>query len=61
MWLFSSQQATLRRLNTSFDGFFRRVKAGQKAGYPRFKGKARFDSVLWSKDGLGTADQTVHP
>jgi putative transposase len=53
VWSFSSQQATLRRLNKSFQGFFRRVKAGQKAGYPRFKGRARFDSVLWPKDGDG--------
>jgi putative transposase len=53
MWSFSSQQATLRRLNKAFAGFFRRVKAGQTAGYPRFKGKARFDSVEWPKDGDG--------
>lgn len=53
VWSFSSQQATLRRLNRSFAGFFRRVKAGQTAGYPRFKGKARFDSVQWPKDGDG--------
>jgi putative transposase len=52
-WSFSSQQATLRRLNKSFQGFFRRVKAGQKSGYPRFKGNARFDSVEWPKDGDG--------
>jgi putative transposase len=53
VWSFSSQQATLRRLNRSFQGFFGRVKAGQKAGYPRFKGAARFDSVEWPKDGDG--------
>jgi putative transposase len=53
VWSFSSQQATLRRLNKSFQGFFRRVAAGQKPGYPRFKGKARFDSVEWPKDGDG--------
>jgi putative transposase len=53
VWSFSSQQATLRRLNKAFDGFFRRVKAGQKAGYPRFQGNSRFDSVLWPKDGDG--------
>ncbi|MUL61173.1 transposase [Mycobacterium sp. CBMA 213] len=53
VWSFSSQQATLRRLNKAFDGFFRRVKAGQTPGYPRFKGKARFDSVEWPKDGDG--------
>jgi len=52
-WSFSSQQATLRRLNKAFAGFFRRVKEGRKAGYPRFKGKARFDSVEWPKDGDG--------
>ena len=48
MWSFSSQQATLRRLNRAFAGFFRRVEAakcGVKPGYPRFKGERRFDSV----------------
>ena len=53
VWSFSSQQATLRRLNKAFACFFRRVKAGKKAGYPRFKGKTRFDSVDWPKDGDG--------
>lgn len=53
VWLFSSQRATLRRLTRAFDGFFGRVKRGQTAGYPRFKGKVRFDSVEWSKDGDG--------
>ena len=56
VWSFSSQQATLRRLNKAFAGFFRRVKTakpGVKAGYPRFKGAARFDSVEWPKDGDG--------
>ena len=56
VWSFSSQQATLRRLNKAFAGFFRRVKTakpGVKAGYPRFRGAARFDSVEWPKDGDG--------
>ncbi|MGH9208555.1 MAG: helix-turn-helix domain-containing protein, partial [Acidimicrobiales bacterium] len=56
VWSFSSQQATLRRLNRAFAGFFRRVKTakpGVTPGYPRFKGKARFDSVEWPKDGDG--------
>jgi putative transposase len=52
-WSFSSQQATLRRLNRAFAGFFRRVKRCEKAGYPRFTGTARFDSVEWPKDGDG--------
>jgi putative transposase len=56
VWSFSSQQATLRRLNKAFAGFFRRVKAakaGVKPGYPRFKGAGRFDSVQWPKNGDG--------
>ena len=56
VWSFSSQQATLRRLNRGFAGFFRRVKTakpGVKPGYPRFKGAGRFDSVEWPKDGDG--------
>jgi putative transposase len=56
VWSFSSQQATLRRLNRAFTGFFGRVKtakAGVTPGYPRFKGTARFDSVEWPKDGDG--------
>ncbi|HZC09109.1 MAG TPA: transposase, partial [Mycobacterium sp.] len=56
VWSFSSQQATLRRLNKAFAEFFRRVKtakAGVKPGYPRFKGAGRFDSVEWPKDGDG--------
>jgi putative transposase len=52
-WSFSSQQATLRRLNRAFAGFFRRVKAGQAPGYPRFKSAHRWDSVEWPNDGNG--------
>jgi putative transposase len=38
-------QDVIERLDRSFQGFFRRVKAKQgKAGFPRFKGKARYDS-----------------
>ena len=52
-WSFSSQQATLRRLERAFAGFFRRVKAGRKPGYPRFRGRNWFDSVTWPVDGDG--------
>ncbi len=52
-WSFSSEQATLRRLNKAFAAFFRRVKAGETPGYPRFKAAHRFDSVEWPKDGDG--------
>jgi len=53
VWSFSSQQATLGRLNRAFTGFYRRVRAGQTPGYPRFKPAHRFDSVEWPEDGDG--------
>lgn len=40
-------QDVLKRLHRAFDGFFRRVKAGQTPGYPRFKGKDRYDSFTF--------------
>jgi putative transposase len=50
---FSSCQATLRRLDKAFQDFFRRVKLGEPAGYPRFKGHNRFDTVDFPKYGDG--------
>src|SRR5579885_1218930 len=50
---FSSCQATLRRLDRAFKAFFRLVKAGEKPGYPRFKGRYRFDTVEFPKYGDG--------
>jgi putative transposase len=44
-WSFTSQQQTLRRLDRAFRGFFQRVRAGRRAGYPRFRTAARWDSV----------------
>lgn len=35
---------TLRRLNDAFSAFFKRVKAGRKPGFPRFRSEARFDT-----------------
>ncbi|MFJ9605930.1 RNA-guided endonuclease InsQ/TnpB family protein, partial [Kitasatospora sp. NPDC101176] len=52
-WSFSSQQATLRRLDKSFAAFFRRVKAGETPGYPRFRAGNRFNTVEFPKDGDG--------
>ncbi|GAA4525339.1 RNA-guided endonuclease InsQ/TnpB family protein [Nonomuraea ferruginea] len=62
-WSFSSQQATLRRLDKAFGAFFRRVKAGRTPGFPRFKGRGRFDTVEWPKDGDGCRwdSQPGHP
>ncbi|WP_037603331.1 RNA-guided endonuclease InsQ/TnpB family protein [Streptacidiphilus rugosus] len=60
-WSFSSQQATLRRLDKAFAAFFRRIKNGDKPGYPRFRGVKWFDTVEFPKDGDGVRwDATPH-
>lgn len=44
-------QNVIERVDRAFQGFFRRVKAGQKAGYPRFKGQGRYDSFTFPQAG----------
>jgi putative transposase len=49
---------TLRRLDRAFAAFFRRVKAGQSPGFPRFKGASRFPGMPlgFHTDGWKFAD-----
>ena len=44
----SSLQHLLRRLDKSFTAFFRRLKAGDKPGFPRFKSSKRFHSIEYT-------------
>jgi transposase len=48
-WSFSSQQATLRRLDKAFQAFFRRVKAGQTLGYPKAADAALSSLSSWCR------------
>lgn len=41
----TSVQQMLRRLDKAFAAFFRRLKAGETPGFPRFKGRYRFNSL----------------
>ena len=41
----TSLQQLLRRLDKSFQAFFRRIKAGETPGFPRFKGHNLFKSI----------------
>lgn len=43
------QVDALRRLDKSFKAFFRRLKTGQKPGYPRFRSKRRCDSLTFPR------------
>jgi putative transposase len=44
-WSFACERAAIRRLDRAFQGFFDRVKAGRKPGYPRFNGGDWWDSI----------------
>ena len=48
-----SGQAILRRLDKAFKAFFRRLKASETPGYPRFKGQHCFDTVAFPSYGDG--------
>ena len=41
------------RVDLAFQAFFRRVKAGEEPGYPRFKGYGRYDSMCYPQVGNG--------
>ncbi len=40
-------RGTLKRLDQAFAAFYRRCRAGQSPGFPRFKASRRWDSVQW--------------
>lgn len=48
-----SLQVTLKRLDLAFQAFFRRVKVGEKPGFPRFKSLQRFSGWGYKTHGDG--------
>jgi putative transposase len=44
-------QDVLHRLDKTYQAFFRRVKAGEAPGYPRFRGKDRYHSFTYPQVG----------
>ena len=45
-------QDVVIRLEKSFQGFFRRCKAGEKPGFPRFRGYYRYSSFCFPQSGF---------
>jgi putative transposase len=41
------------RIDLAFQAFFRRVRAGEKPGYPRFRGTGRYDSLTFPQVPVG--------
>ena len=44
-------QNAVVRLDLAFQAFFRRAKAGDEPGYPRFKGEGQYDSFCYPQEG----------
>jgi len=53
------QNVTLR-VDLAFKAFFRRLKSGEKPGYPRFKGKGRYDSFTYPQSGFKLDGDRLH-
>lgn len=54
-----TRMTVLRRLDLAFKGFFRRVKAGLTPGFPRYKGKGRFDTLVFGDRGWKVQDRKL--
>jgi len=48
------------RVDLAFKAFFRRLKSGEKPGYPRFKGEGRYDSFTYPQSGFDLTGNVLH-
>ena len=49
-------QDVAHRVDKAYKNFFRRVKSGENPGYPRFKGKGRYNSFTYPQRGYDIAN-----
>lgn len=47
------------RVDLAMKAFFRRVKAGEKPGYPRFRGKGWYDSITYPQLGFSVKEDSI--
>ena len=52
-------QNVAMRVDLAFKAFFRRIKRGEKPGYPRFHGKGRYNSFTYPQAGFKLFKKTV--
>jgi putative transposase len=55
-------QSVVKRVDTSFQNFFRRVKQGvrkEELGYPKFKSFRRYNSITYPQSGFTLKDDTI--
>jgi len=53
-------QEVQERVDLAFKHFFRRVKNGEKPGYPRFKGKGWYDSFTYPQMGFKLKNNHIY-
>ena len=53
-------QEVQERVDLAFKHFFRRVRNGEKPGYPRFKGKGWYDSFTYPQMGFKLEDNILY-
>lgn len=53
------QRDALRRTDRSFNAFFRRCKAGQKPGFPRYRSSRRYDSFAFGDDPIVVRERSI--
>lgn len=54
-------QDVLRRLDKAFKNFFRRIRNGEKPGYPRFQGRNHYDSFTYPDSAGWKLEVTKEP
>ncbi len=52
-------QNVLERLDKAYQAFFRRLKSGEKAGFPRFQGRNRYNSFTYPQSGFKISGKHV--
>jgi putative transposase len=53
-------QDALRRVDKTFEAFFRRCRSGETPGYPRFKSASRYDSFTYPQSGFRLEGDKIH-
>jgi putative transposase len=53
-------QDVMLRLKKAMDNFFRRVKAGETPGFPRFQGRNRYCSFTYPQGGYSLLEKACH-
>lgn len=56
---FSSLETALKRVDLAFKAFFRRVRTGQKPGYPRFRSFSRYNSMTFRQIGNVLSEKKI--